>query len=138
VRSLATGLLLGVAALATLGPVTGCSQDCTDRGGRDQVILELPAGRLGAEAEAVRVCGGDRCREFPLADEVPVPVQGAISESGRLRVRVVLLGSDGEPQRRAERGVALERVRPNGEGCDPEVWNGRLRFDPDQGTLTPL
>lgn len=133
---LAQGGLVAVGALISFGPATGCSNDCADVGARDQVILELPLSQIPRAVDAVRVCGGDRCRVFRLDEQVPVPVRDAITDGGLLRVRLILLGEGGVARQRVEREVTLDRVRPNGEGCDPAVWKGRLRFDPRQGSIT--
>lgn len=106
---------------------------CTQIGCESGIAVALE--RLPADARRVLVCSAGRCRDL-VADRAHALVR--LPATGRQRhpiVSVTVFDRSGGVVVSARRRVRIRRLQPNGPGCGPVCFVGRLTFRGDAGTL---
>ncbi|MBC9715111.1 hypothetical protein H9Y04_21400 [Streptomyces sp. TRM66268-LWL] len=134
--------------------ITGCAAgpwssgpDCTLIGGDSGVTMQFEAANLPRAVQAadgpvqLRLCAGSVCQERtwekPVADtglhisvdldedigEVTVPVRFTVAKGSR-----EFYGDQAE--------VKLRRSQPNGEGCEPTLYQGSVTLDHQRRLVT--
>lgn len=139
-----TRITLSLAVIALSAPACGGGgssaggpppppRACTQIGCESGVVVSLAS--LPAATARVRVCAAGRCRNF-TADRAGAFVRlPAIGRQRHATVVVKLFDRSGDVIVSARRRVRMRRLQPNGPGCGPVCYFGRLGFRGTTGTL---
>ncbi|MEU7071454.1 hypothetical protein AB0B30_16850 [Streptomyces narbonensis] len=134
-----------VVAVAASVTLAGCGEEpraCTLIGAESQVTVAWDAAAFPAGA-LYRLCADQICREGKgPAEDAPfgsftLPLPEADGEQ-RMTVRFRVTDPvDGSTAYDRSAQVTLRKSQPNGEHCDPTVWQAAVRADPKAG-LAPV
>lgn len=119
--------------------IAGCSGGtpaaCTDIGAYDGVGIQIDSGVVPATGPArVEVCVDGACASGPINPTTSAFVPVAHVRHGLVKVAVILTANS----RQVFNGTTTARTikfQPNGPGCDPTVWQARVRANAN-GQLT--
>lgn len=122
-------LLVGVMCAASV-VLTGCSQSCHMIGGLPGLDIENSGVLVERHAVEVTVCVTETaCATQPVTTtsvDGPLRVETELLSSAVTVVTISAVDAQGAEVLRESKPVTPTVSYPNGQGCDPAVWNATV------------